>query len=78
MGVETIFCNQFFMGAVFCKTALCQNRNMVRLLEGGNPVGDDNGCLSPADTQQVIQNLLLCIGIHRGERIVQNQNGRIL
>ena len=69
---------QLGMGAKGCKAAILDKQDLVHLFNGGDPVGNEDRRLSGAGRVEILQNGLLRLGIHRGNTVIQNQNGGIL
>ena len=66
------------MRAVLLHLAFVQHKNVVGILNGGNAVRYDDGRATLAQAVQIIQYLPFCVRINSRERIVQQQNRRIL
>ena len=55
--------------------AVVHKEDFIHLLNGGNPVGNQNGRLARTGLAEIVQNGPLGLGIHGGNAVVQNQNG---
>ena len=69
---------QLLMGAEAGHPALVDEQHPVHLLDGGNPVGNEDGGLPLAGGAEIAQDVPLGLGVHGGDGVVQNQDGGIL
>ena len=78
MGIEAAQSDQLVMRAVLRHGTVRQHGDVIRLLQRGDTVGDDNGGLVLAQPEQVFQNLFLGVRIDGGQGVVKDQNRGIL
>ena len=65
--------DQFLVGSLLGDPARVEHQDAIRLLDGRKSVGDDQSGLFPVPTTDRGENLALGPGVHRTERVVENQ-----
>lgn len=66
------------MGAAFRNAIFCEDDNFVSIFDGGQTVGDGNGCPVFGELFQTVMNPAFAFIIQCTGGFVQNQNRRIL
>ena len=61
----------------FSDSPLVKNQNLICVPNGRHAMRNDDGCPLAHRSAKPIENFLLRIGIHRRQRIVENENLRI-
>ena len=66
------------MGALLGDVAVFQNQNLVRVLDGGQAVGDDEAGFALHEPAHGCLHLALGAGVHVAGGLVQNQHLRVI
>jgi ribonuclease G len=77
-GIQAVHGHEFLVAALFGDAALFHDHDAVRMLDGGQPVGNDQG---GAPRHQALESLLdqaLGLGVQRGRGFVQDQDRCVL
>lgn len=77
-GIIAVVCKQFIVCPPFRDTAVIQNQNLIRILQGRNTIGNNENCMVALQVFQLLLYVGFCFHIHRGGGVVQNQYGRVL
>ncbi len=72
-GVESVLTDQLVVGAALGDASLVQQENDVGVAHGRDPVRHDDRRPLAHHAAQSRQNLLFRVGIHRRQRVVENQ-----
>ena len=76
--IQRAAAQQFFLCATVCNAPFLQHHDLVRVLDGGEPVGDDQKRFPPGKRHNGALDFVLILGISEGGRLVQNHNGGVL
>ena len=69
---------QFLVRALFAQTAFMKYQNLIGVLNGAEPVSDDQGGSAGQQAAQGLANLQLGFRVHAGSGFIQNQEARIV
>ena len=75
--IHAAFGNQLLMGSHFSDRTAGKHDDLIRMLQRGDAVRNDDVCFACAKCGKVAKDLLLGIRIHGGNGIVQNQDFRV-
>ena len=78
MCVDSLFLNQFLMGTPFGDAVVRDDQNLIRSVDGGQPVGDGDGGAVFGEHIQALLNPALAFVVQCAGGFIQNQDGRIL
>ena len=65
------------MRTPFSDSSLVENQNLIGVPNGRYAMRHDDGCPLAHRSAKPIENFLLRVGIHRRQRIIENENLRI-
>ena len=77
-GVDAVGFQQFFMCTAFDDLPVVEYADEVGILDGGKPVGDDNGRAVFHQIVKCLLDELFGLGVEGGSRFVENHDGGIL
>ena len=75
--IEAARSNELVVVAHFGDRAVGNDDDLVRMLQGGDAVGNDDVRFARAQRMQVLQDLLFRVRIHGGDRIIEDQDLRV-
>ena len=78
MGILAILTKQFLMRSLFYQTPCFHYQNLIRILNGGQPVRNYNDCFSLCQFFQGFLNLNLIFRVSKGRGFVQDNDWGIL
>lgn len=75
--VATFFCKQLTVAARLDDSSMLHHYDAIRMLDGREPVGDDQSGAPAAQPLDRFLNMTFGMAIERGGRLIQKQYGRI-
>ena len=76
--IQRAAAQQFFLCTTVCNTPFLQHHDLIRVLDSGKPVGDDQQRFPLGKRHNGALNLIFILGISESGRLVQNYNGGVL
>ena len=76
-GVEAVLTDEIVVAPSLGDPAVVQDENLIRFADGRNPVRHDDRRPLAHDATEACQDFFFRIRVHRGQRIVQDQDGRV-
>ena len=78
MRVNALFLNQFLMGTPFGNAVVRDDQDLIRPVDGGEPVGDGDGGAVFGEFVQALLDPAFAFVVQGAGRFIQDQDGRVL